>query len=294
MLPFPTQPTDAIRLADWLELGALVARDRNSSYGDLERALRRSALAELETDEEIERKIAEVADELNRRSQSAAEAYPFRIGGSVIEARPRLRGLVPYLFCLCLSYFGDHRRPGEAIFPRRLFEDLSSVAAGNYVAGSAIRFGWPRRGISRAFREAVVSLCMNQIGEGGTFREQPVLASKDSHLDVVAWRDFPDRLPGKLLLFGACASGNDWHDKLSELNPDSFCRKWMAEQPISLVKAFFVPHRIELLKWKNHSFDAGIMFDRCRIAFWAMNGGNRIDYSEYQLWIKSALGSALI
>lgn len=295
MLPFPKQPTDAIQLADWLELGALVARDHNSSYGDLERALRRNALAELQTDEEVEQKITEVADELNRRSQSAAEAYPFRIEGSVIGFPRRLLRLEPYLFCLCLSYFGDKRRPGQTPFPRRLFEDLSSIAAGNYLAGAAIRFGWPRsRGIPRAFREAVTALCIGYIGEGQTFREQPVGRTKDSRLDVVAWRDSPDRLPGKLLLFGACASGGDWHEKVFELNPNSFCKKWMAEQPVSFVKAFFIPHRIHLQDWKHNSWDGGIIFDRCRIAFWAMNGENRIDYSEYQLWTQSVLRSARI
>jgi hypothetical protein len=140
----------------------------------------------------------------------------------------------------------------------------------------------------------VTALCIEHIGEGQTFREQPVGSTKDSHLDVVAWRDSPDRLPGKLLLFGACASGSDWHEKVFELNPDSFCQKWMAEQPVSFVKAFFIPHRIHLKDWKHHSWDGGIIFDRCRIAFWAMNGHNRIDYPEYQLWTKSVLGSALI
>lgn len=293
MLPFPKQPTDAIQLADWLELGALIARDRNSSYGDLERTLRRSALAELQTDGEIEQKLAEVADELNRRSQSAAEAYPFRIEGSVIGVRRRLLRLEPYVFCLCLSYFGDKRRPGQTTFPRRLFEGLSSIAAGNYLAGAAIRFASPRStGISKAFREAVTALCKEHIGEGQTFRIQPVGSAKDSRLDVVAWRDSPDRLPGKLLLFGACASGSDWHEKVFELNPVSFCNKWMAEQPVAFVKAFFVPHRIHLQDWKHHSWDAGITFDRCRIAFWAMNGDNRIDYSEYKAWTQSVLRSA--
>jgi hypothetical protein len=283
-------------LADWLELGALLAKDRNSSYGDLERVLRRSALAELQTDEEIERKIAEVADELNQRSQSAADAYPFRIDGSVIGVRPRIRSLEPYLFCLCLSYFGDRRRPGDTIFPRRLFEDLSSAAAGNYLSGAAIRFGSPRsKGIPRAFSKAVTALCMEHIGEGQSFREQPVLKAKDGGLDVVAWRDSPDRLPGKLLLFGACASGDDWDDdKLGQLNPDSFCKEWLAVLPVSLIKAFFIPHRIEPIRWNHVSWKAGIIFDRCRIAFWAMNGYNRIDYSEYKAWTQSVLRSARI
>jgi len=289
MLPILNEPTNAIRLGDWLELEALVAKDRNSSYGDLERVLRRLDVFELRTDEDIECKIAEVADELRRRAYAAGSAYPFIIDGSVISAQAYRRKFFPYLFCLCLSYFGDQRKANKRIFAQRLFEDLSSIAAGNYVSGEAIRFAWPRRGISRSFESAVNHFCAECIGEGQGFRQQPILCSKDSRLDVVAWRDFPDKLPGKLLLFGACSSGNDWIEKLCELNPDSFCRKWMAEQPISLVRAFFVPHRIDHLRWKHRSWDAGIIFDRCRIAFWAANGPNAIDHTEFFGWIKSVL-----
>ena len=289
MLPLPKDPTNRVRLADWIELGANLASNHSSSYGDLERALRRMALQELQTDEEIERKIAEVADELGRRSIAAGSAYPYAVDSSVISAKRRSRQSIPYVFCLCLSYFGDRSQSSSHIRPRRLFEDLSTVAAGNYLSGSGIRFGWPRKVISKAFREAVTSLCLSYIGEGLQFREQPTLSSKDSRLDVVAWRDSPDRLPGKLLLFGACSSGHDWRNKLYELNPDSFCKKWMAEQPASFVKAFFVPHMLEQLSWKHHSWDAGIIFDRCRIAFWAVNGTNRIDYSPYAQWAQFVL-----
>jgi hypothetical protein len=293
MLPLPNDPTDSIRLADWLELGALLAKDRNSSFGDLERALRRAALQEIQADEEIERKIAEVADELNRRSIAAASGYPFNFEGSVVSIRKGSRQATPYLFCLCLSYFGDRRQAGLQIAPRRLFEEISSTAAGNYVSGRAVRFGWPRKTISNDFKKAVTSLCSRDyIGEGLQFREQPTFSAKDSRLDVVAWRNSPDELPGKLLLFGACSSGNDWRDKLYELNPVSFCNKWMAEQPISFVKAFFVPHRLELQRWGHYGLDAGIIFDRCRIAFWSVNGTNKADYSEYLQWVRSALKAA--
>ena len=29
---------------------------------------------------------------------------------------------------------------------------------------------------------------------------------KDGGIDVIAWKDFPDKLPGKLYLLGQCAS----------------------------------------------------------------------------------------
>ncbi len=290
MLPTPDEPTNSLQLADWLELEALIAKDRNSSFGDLERFLRRLGLFESRTDEDIERKIAEVADELSRRIVAAGSAYPFSMHGSVLLARSRRPKYSPYIFCLCLSYLGRGRRQLEMISARRLFEELSSAAAGNYVKGKAVRFAWPRKNISKAFKEAVNDLCSRKnIGEGLGFRQQTVSSSKDSRLDVVAWRDFPDGLPGKLLMFGACSSGGNWQSKINELNPDSFCKKWMSEQPISLVKAFFVPHRLEEPCWKHHSLDAGIIFDRCRIAFWATNGTNTIGHSEIRDWAKSIL-----
>ena len=104
MRALPDRPTDAIKLADWLELEALSSTDESSSSGDLERALKTSGIMGVDADEAIERKTSEVFLELNSRAIAAGDGYPYRIGQSVVEVLANRKRFLPYIFCLCISY----------------------------------------------------------------------------------------------------------------------------------------------------------------------------------------------
>ena len=91
---------------------------------------------------------------------------------------------------------------------------------------------------------------------------------KDSHLDVVAWRPFPDGKSSQLIAFGQCATGKNWkREKLYEMRPESFREKWMSTGWFpSPVRALFVPHTVTENDWHSVMVDGGLIFDRCRIA----------------------------
>src|SRR5207249_5959992 len=128
-LPLPEDYEVTSRLADWLELGVLSAPDGNASKGDLESALQSGGL---KSPDEIEIICADVFTELRHRTVAAQRAYPFDIEGATLQMRGTLEPFAPYLFCLALSYFGHTQKKGSAIFPRRMFEDISAIAARNY------------------------------------------------------------------------------------------------------------------------------------------------------------------
>ena len=67
MIPLPCDPSDAVLLADWLEILALLSPDGNASSGDLSRVLKRESVFEdsEDEDEEIEHKCQDVFDELD-------------------------------------------------------------------------------------------------------------------------------------------------------------------------------------------------------------------------------------
>lgn len=112
----------------------------------------------------------------------------------------------------------------------------------------------------------------SQLGEGQGCRvDRPNLSDqKDAKLDLVVWRPFLDDRPGKLIGFGQCATGNDWTDKLTHLQPLAFCGMWMLDTPlVEPVRFFFVPFRIERRRWLDATRNGGIIFDRCRIAIHA-------------------------
>lgn len=260
--------TDPLRLADWLELYALLSADCNSSQGDLESALRTASHSEILDDDSIELKSLEVFEELEQRCNASGEAYPFDLDyrGVLCLKSGDWTHFPAYIFCLCLSYYPL----AETRVGPMLFEDVSCLAARGYLQGEAIRFGSPRIELPPSFADAVTELC-GLIGEGEGYRDQPSLDRKDDTLDLVAWKDFADSRPSKVLLFGQCAAGKDWSSKLGELEPSRFWKQWMQVGPVSPdpVKSFFTPYRIDQRKWEYYARQAGLLFDRCRIAYWA-------------------------
>jgi hypothetical protein len=288
MLPLPDRPTDELDLADWCELNALQAEDRACSFGDLERALNRSAVFNSQAD--VEEKMAEVAFEIEARAIAAGDSYAFTFDGYNVELRANENDYYPYLFCLCLSYFGWEQPAGAVVFPARMFEHLSSVAARRFLQGEAIRFAAPREGeVPAPFRKAIDYICQRS-GEGIGFQHNNEPVKQDDTLDIVAWRNFPDTLPGKLLLFGQCAAGGNWDEKISDLQPRDFCDAWMEQAPSStLLKALFIPHRIESDKWRLHTIKAKLIFDRCRIAHLAHHPDHLPQPESFMEWCRATL-----
>ncbi len=285
MLELPSvDPTNPIVLADWLELSALIAADRDSSRGDLEGALRVAGLGEISNDEQVEAAILNVFTELETRAAAAGAAYPFRIEGGILRLKSSWKDYTAYCFCLLLSYFGLPEKKTAPI----LFQELSCLAAKNYLKGRVVGFGFPRKELPRKFSEAVSALC-TLLGEGGQFKkEQRVLFRKDDTLDLVAWVDFVDRLPSKIIMFGQCAAGKNWEEKISELDAEAFCKLWMLNPPISTVlRSFFVPHRINSVRWEFYALKTGVLFDRYRIAHWAQSSAN--DLAIHAEWAEKRL-----
>lgn len=272
----PKTPTDVQRLADWLELRALTSDDRSASLGELETALSRGSILEPRAPhppyayQAVEELGLQVFAELEQRAMAAEGGYPFEIVLPRVNARPDWRkSRSSYIYCLCLSYFGSDQGTPSIKEQRKIFEYLSVDAAKRFLGGEGVRFAAPRNpaSVPKSFADAVENLCRKLLLEGDGFRKSPTLSGKDRALDVVAWRHAFDKLPGKLVLFGNCASGGNWESKLSELDPRCFCEDWMVEVPASqILKALFIPHRLDPRDWKSHTRRAGIVFDRCRIA----------------------------
>ena len=106
------------------------------------------------------------------------------------------------------------------------------------------------------------------MGEGEKSRHRNrINRAKDDGLDVVAWHSFPDGRPGKVILFGQCATGKNWDEKLRDLRADEWIDEWFTDVlPVKPLGLFFVPFRLGPDDWSSHSRKAGVIMDRCRIA----------------------------
>lgn len=307
MLPLPSETKKLDKLADWLELLALSSIDKDSSYGDLSSTLRRSATYEqdeeylgqnLSQDHQIDEMCGQVFLELNNRLNSAQDSYPFEVSATSIKLKSNKtwENFPAYVFCLCLSYFGGVEVQ-ENNNPQILFEKISQYAAESFMGsernakGYAFRLGHPRDELPSSFSEAIDIIC-NLLLEGQGYRrsKKGKIKPKDDGVDIIAWRETTDNLSSKIIMFGQCASNQslkEWERKLGDLKPKEFCEEWMIEVPESqLIKSFFVPHRPDYDRWSYIARRGGVIFDRCRIAYWAHEQPNS-DYAKQISWVRN-------
>jgi hypothetical protein len=281
-LAVPSATADPVAHADWLELQALAAKDRNSSLQDLASALRRTGSGEELEDEHLAEEtddrggettepVAEAAfAEIEDRNIGCDGAYPFSLGTSFLQLKGQIDNSV-YVFLLLLSLFGKDAGP-PGLDSAHLFEEIAGVALVNCLGGpnnraEAYQFGFPRRIKPKGFTAAVEALCQ-QLGEGDGSRDRPTRKDqKDAALDLVAWRSFPDKRRAMVMAWGQCATGHNWRGKLTEMQPADWSAAWLRTRPVVLpIRAFFVPHRIDIKHWDVTATHAGVLFDRCRIA----------------------------
>src|SRR5690349_15426047 len=121
---FPESPFKAEDLADWLELSAIKADDKDASAGDLERELKRLG------HRDPEGLIGNVFTEIDRREESAGSGgYPFRRNNTSIEIIGRASAYPAYIFCLALSYCRWKQKKNASQNPWLLFEELARFSA---------------------------------------------------------------------------------------------------------------------------------------------------------------------
>ena len=275
MLQLPAYSDPVESHADWLEYQALLQPGQLTSWISHQRDLLIGGTTDEagsvdRAAEAIERLMEDVVAELSDRQSHCGgkDYYPFMLESGGISFKSVTQG-PSYVFQLVLTLLGERAgvERGE-----RLFEDLCAEALYYYIGGDRgadrTAFGFPRRVLPPGFRDAVSALC-GRMGEGQSAQDDAPETSdqKDAYLDIVAWKDFPDRRPGKLIIFGQCATGQDWKRKYRDLQPSKWCSLWLNRMPtVTPVPAFFVPRRIERSYWRRATSYGGIVFDRCRLA----------------------------
>ena len=315
MLPFPAKASDPVVLADWLEVTALTDSSQQVSLDALGTAALSSSvfhgdhsnfetteyeLSELEgtngvfggrTDFEItEYLLAAVVDELIFRENYSS--YPFNLTGSSLECRHGYDVVKStYMFCLALSVLPWNTPRIRGCFPERIFEEISVCSLRNYINGEAVRFGWPRvhAVLPRKFSDAIAQLS-ELTGEGGGPTESALNSEKnDAGVDVVSWKQIDDRM-GKVMIWGSCATGDHWEEKLQELNPSYFCRQFFNNHPEPLpAKSFFTSNVISRQNWGEYTRRAGILFDRLRIAMLNPTVPMKTPHGNGEEWLMGAI-----
>ena len=277
--PYPSDK--AHELADYVELVAW----RNGSMSDvaLSRFLGRREDPDysdgVPEEDEVDAVVEDAFAEIERRHEACAGGYPFVLddSGAIVRRQGPIGGeenarhaIYKYLLLATrLNMRNDRQHDGYD--GTRLLEEIAAESARSYLGNRSESMVFGTAVSARGFPDRINKLC-KRIGEGGGFFGHGSTASRqqDGKLDVVAWTPFSDRLPGQLIMFGQCKTGTHYKDQLAQLQPDSFCRKWLRTQPaVTPTRAFFVSEALPRSGWRDSAVDAGVLFDRCRIVDFA-------------------------
>lgn len=302
MLSIPDLTEHTTKLADWIELSALLAPDGRIGFSalvsavDLESDEQEENIADADASSEslVDAVAAVISD---RKNVVGSEHYPFvvdddGIGIQVVDTVTQVGAI--YLFCLFLSHAYDRTIIPAQYAPtitnevRDLFQACATVAAAGFVDGAAMSFGWPRPD-SAGFLDALKRI-YKLFGDGTPHEHAPPGAPdqvKDDGIDVIAWKPSPDGLPGTQYLLGQVASGNDWNKKSVATYVKMFHQFWFSRQPASeCMAAMFMPfcltpRRAEELSQAQESAvgqmqrltqQFGVLFYRYRLPHYAAKG----------------------
>jgi hypothetical protein len=297
----PDETVHRSKVADWLEFEALASPDRRIAFGTLISA---TVLTENEQKEDVadedldgDRVVLNAQGEIERRSKSVGADYPFRIDekGRVMEFVDPVSDVGSvYLFCLFLSHAVDRtiipkaKAPSVTNKTRDLFQACATIAAGGYVRGPSMSFGFPRPdGVD--FLKAL-HVVYKLFGDGRPCKTPRIAAPpnvKDDGIDIIAWRRSIDQLPNTHYLIGQVASGKNWIDKSVKADREHFHNYWFVDAPCSQAEdAMFMPFGLEPDNDKNEidygellkdhmqhiAYRFGTLFYRDRIAKHAAEG----------------------
>lgn len=265
--------------ADLAELVTLRPLSRQTSAEHLVALLRRSGgadSAETDGEDDIGDLHAETSQGLasdaltcceRRLGVCAQQSYPFRFVESALQRRNNAKSK-PYVFMLVLHLLPPDSQLAEE--GRELLLRLCAEAArvffdSNRAPATARVIGTAANRTTARYRAAINRLT-EDIGEGGGFRAGEPDFTR-AGLDVVAWKESPDREAGRLVAFGQCLEGPGWKDGIYTLQPGQYVQQFLRESlaPRPLKLTFATAHATNADR-QEVADAAGLLFDRIRIA----------------------------
>ena len=276
-------PPDLDLAADYLELKAALSPAGESYSGDIVKALGTAAEAEYEdVNEEIETREAVATGAVTRigfRRRVLGKAYPFvtDVSGSTVRfvAETPDLGQAAYLVSLILSnlraitpLLGSQLHPSkdEVKALREYFQYFATAALAAEVGGPAWSFGFPRPDGSGFL--AKLSEIWSVLKDGAVDPHPSASASpKDDKVDVFAWREHTDGLPGFLLAVAQVATGGDWKEKpIKDQVREVFPTRWFGPIPVTQWVAYHVvPFARPEEKFRDDVLVLGNVLHRIRV-----------------------------
>jgi hypothetical protein len=214
--------------------------------------------------------LADVSAELQFRSRTLGDAYPFILEENRLSPATRWRDNAAYSFCLALSL--------APLYPSWLkkfhkkgyneqgahFEALTHGALQLMFTGwVAHRTGWHTKQPAQlgALIGQLAGLLDEQIGQPQRWTKE---SAKDEGLDIVCFRPFADGRVGSVCILFQCASGKDWSGKLHTPNVEVWTK--VIDFASAPLKGIAIPYQLTAEQMRHAVLRAkGMIIDRLRL-----------------------------
>jgi len=221
-------------------------------------------------DDELDDHLEPVFQELERRISATRNRYPFKFTKYSIKSDEELDDpfALAYIYLILATRFNMNLdKTFNGIDGTKLFEKMCSDVLKNYFGENADAYVLGTA-IQGNFEDKVNQLT-TLMKEGGKFRNSnPGRAMKNEDgVDVVAWKNFSDDRPGKIIAFAQCKTGTEsWRDGRHKLKPLEFCQDWFSEQPVyTPLKFLCITDTMNLQRHFISDQRGFIVFNRFRI-----------------------------
>lgn len=219
--------------------------------------------------------VGQIHEQILRRVEILKDSYPFELKSGTLKYKGRgtrsNRSPGPiYEFLLAICSAESLTREAYAQLPR-VFERVSArlIAAyfGEHVR--SIHVGFPRDSdVGTSFKDAMKYVSHHTgewaWGPDDGLPDEP--AQGDAGCDFIVWPDTLDgRRIGQLFILGQCACGNNWEDKLYDLNLKELGKWFNPLSVVTPVRTFTTPFYVTDALLREVSRKAGLFFDRVRL-----------------------------
>ena len=244
--------------ADYLELKAAFSEDNQSLSQDIVSASELGAESEFpDVDGEMiirEEIAAGAVARMKSRKRVLKTSYPFdfdELGSVIYFTNEEISlGQTAYLLSLILSNlstltpllngFRMHPTEQDVRYLRLQFQYFATAAIAGEIGGPAWSFGFPRPD-GTGFKNKLFEI-WNVLKDGSVnFDPSAPKFPQDDQVDIFAWREQKDGLPGFLLVAAQVATGGNWKDKSIQCHVNKvFFDRWFAPSPVTTVLVYHV------------------------------------------------------
>jgi hypothetical protein len=247
-----------------------------------------------DNDSERADRLDDVIGVLEERQRILSGKYPFTIDETgnilsyVLDSTNHFHWCYLYLFLSTNTNMRNNKILNE-VDGTLLLEEICAEVLKNYLGSYAKSFVFGTAATG-GFEAKINHLCQ-ELGEGIRYRDDRTTHyDKDGKLDTVGWIPFSDGKPSKLIVFGQCKTGTNWRDTLTQIQPESFMRKYLHRSfSLTPVRSFFISDAVERARWNDVAIDGGLFFDRCRIVEFCPEELNEKLFSKIRRWTEEAI-----